>query len=281
MSRYFNEQFRKTVEVNNTILSYRDIGKGFPIVLIHGMTLSSCSYYKTVDILLQNGFRVILIDLPGHGDSIIPPKNFSFSIENLSFTIISLIQKLNIKNFHIVGHSMGGIISLYIASVYSRYIKKVVVINTPVFGSPHRLLLSYPFIGEIMELFLGKWMIRKYLASMKLNEKENSVAINEYINKSEKKGFWLMLTRFSNEIFSNEFIKMVKNYKNFKNETLILWGEKDDWLPFTNAQKFDIILPSSKLSIIKNCGHNPHEECSKEFNKLLLNFHIQQIKGIF
>ena len=189
MSRYFNEQFRKTISINNTVLSYMDRGKGFPIVLIHGMTLSSYSYYKTVDMLLQNGFRVILIDLPGHGDSIVPPKSFSFSIENLSFTIFSLIQKLYIKKFHIVGHSMGGIISLYIASIYSKYIKKVVLIDAPVFGSPHRLLLSYPLVGEIMELFLGKWMIKKYLAAMNLKEKEDSVAIKEYINKSEKKVF--------------------------------------------------------------------------------------------
>ena len=83
-----------------------------------------------------------------------------------------------------------------------------------------------------------------------------------------------MLTRFSNEIFSNEFIKMVDNYKNFNKKIFIIWGEKDDWLPFTVAQKFDTILPNSILSIIENCGHNPHEECCKEFNKLLINFHI-------
>jgi pimeloyl-ACP methyl ester carboxylesterase len=54
--------------------------------------------------------------------------------------------------------------------------------------------------------------------------------------------------------------------------TLIVWGEGDTWISPDNAPKLNADIAGSKLAIIKNAGHVPHEEKPAEFNQLLLEF---------
>jgi pimeloyl-ACP methyl ester carboxylesterase len=63
---------RKTMDMGNYTIHYIDIGQGEPVVMLHGMTLSTYSWRNNVQALLDAGFRVILVALPGHGQTDIP-----------------------------------------------------------------------------------------------------------------------------------------------------------------------------------------------------------------
>ena len=64
-----------------------DIGQGEPVVMVHGMMLSAYSWRNNIHALLDAGLRVILIDLPGHGQTDIPPEPYPYTIEQISSDI--------------------------------------------------------------------------------------------------------------------------------------------------------------------------------------------------
>ena len=63
-----------------------------------------------------------------------------------------------------------------------------------------------------------------------------------------------------------------ENLKNIKNETLIIWGDKDVSYNFEQVDTLNKNIPNSDLAILKGCSHNVHLEKPQEFNKLVLNY---------
>jgi len=95
--------------INNNKICYSDIGEGNVLVLIHGF-MESIETWKYLIPKLSNNYRIIAIDLPGHGKSNL--SNELLNIESYCETVLKLLQKLSIKKCFIVGHSMGGYVSL-------------------------------------------------------------------------------------------------------------------------------------------------------------------------
>ena len=116
------------------LLSYKIVGKGFPVVFLHGF-LESVSMWDYLKLEMMN-FQSILIDLPGHGDSLNEDEDVP-SIEYMAFKVKELLIHLNIKDFSVVGHSMGGYVSLVLknelnisSSGFILNCSKVVLLNS-------------------------------------------------------------------------------------------------------------------------------------------------------
>ncbi len=156
----------------------------------------------------------------------IPPDGFDYSVENVGDTIFSMMMNLRIKRFGMVGHSMGAVLALHIAYKHPDNIRKVVVMDSPVFGPPHKLLLTYPLMGHLAEYCLGRLIIKKYIRSMYYDSsKINAGLIEEDMKSYCRNGFWLTLSKYFKEIFSSQFITMKNNYPNFETDTLILTSD--------------------------------------------------------
>lgn len=87
------------------ILNYRVFGEGHPVVFLHGF-LESISMWDYVEI---NNCKAILIDLPGHGLSGIAPDE---SIASMAAKVIEQLKLLGIRNYDVIGHSMGGYVAI-------------------------------------------------------------------------------------------------------------------------------------------------------------------------
>jgi pimeloyl-ACP methyl ester carboxylesterase len=96
-------------------LSYNDNGKGNTLVLIHGFCESK-ELWKDFEIILSKKFRVITPDLPGFGGS--PLRKTNISIEYYADMIYDLLKELKINKCTIIGHSLGGYITLALAEKY-------------------------------------------------------------------------------------------------------------------------------------------------------------------
>lgn len=93
-------------------LYYEDKGVGKPIVLLHGFC-GTHAYWKYVIEELSSYYRVIAIDLRGHGKSAVSEE--SFTIEDMAQDIYQLLQQMEIENATIFGHSLGGYVTLALA----------------------------------------------------------------------------------------------------------------------------------------------------------------------
>lgn len=100
---------------NHTNIRYRDQGKGSPVVLLHGY-LESLNIWDDFAKALSSDFRVITVDLPGHGESGIPGK--ISTMEGMAECVNAVLVHLDIKKTTVIGHSMGGYATLAFVEMY-------------------------------------------------------------------------------------------------------------------------------------------------------------------
>jgi pimeloyl-ACP methyl ester carboxylesterase len=264
---------RKTMDMGNYTMHYIDIGQGEPVVMLHGMTLSTYSWRNNVQPLLGAGFRVILVDLPGHGQTDIPPEPYSYAGDNIAKNVIQMIDKLGIDQFNLMGHSMGAGMTLYMSIHYPQRVNKAIVIDAPAFGPPRRLLLTYPGMTAFASAFFGRWTVKMNMKAMYYDDslvvKE---MIDEYTRQIRKDGYWNMVSALSHQYFSSKFYKMQSAYQSMPVPVCIIWGEQDSWLHCSTGNKLQERIPNSRLITVPDCGHNPHEECPESVNPVIVEF---------
>jgi len=104
---------KKTIQSNRVEISYRDVGKGdTTLFFVHGSYIDQTYWDKQVDFFKAN-YRVITIDLPGHGAS--GKHREQWSIEGFGDDVVNVIRELKLKNVILIGHSLGGSVILFAA----------------------------------------------------------------------------------------------------------------------------------------------------------------------
>ncbi|PKA82761.1 pimeloyl-ACP methyl ester carboxylesterase [Ulvibacter sp. MAR_2010_11] len=124
------------LKYQHTSLFYEVSGQGPVMVLIHGFLESATMWKKLVPELAAK-YKVVTLDLPGHGAS--GCLSETHSMEQMADAVRSILQHLKIKDAIIVGHSMGGYVALAYAELYTKEIRSLVLLNsTPAEDSPER-----------------------------------------------------------------------------------------------------------------------------------------------
>ena len=241
-----------------------DIGNGTPLVLVHGFLGSSDMWSPQIKFFKDN-FRVIAPALPGFGKS--NAIDSCDSIKCMAKAILNLLEKKEIKNFNLLGHSMGGMIVQEMAKLAGEKILKLIC-----YGTGPR--------GNIPGRFETIDQSREQLKINGLEVTANRIAKTWFIDEDKAKFFYLCDEagkQTSIEATDNGLIAMknwngVKNLKNIKNETLIVWGNQDKAYNFNQVETLNNNIPNSDLKIVDGCSHNVHLEKPEEFNIIVEEF---------
>jgi pimeloyl-ACP methyl ester carboxylesterase len=241
-----------------------DIGNGTPLVLVHGFLGSSDMWSPQIKFFKDN-FRVIAPALPGFGKS--NAINSCDSIKCMAKAILNLLEKKEIKNFNLLGHSMGGMIVQEMTKLAGEKILKLIC-----YGTGPR--------GNIPGRFETIDQSREKLKINGLEVTANRIAKTWFIDEDKAKYFYLCDEagkQTSIEATDNGLIAMknwngVKNLKNIKNETLIVWGNQDKAYNFNQVETLNNNIPNSDLKIVDGCSHNVHLEKPEEFNIIVEEF---------
>ena len=244
-----------------------DTGNGTPLVLVHGFLGSSEMWNPQIN-FFKDKFRVIVPALPGFGKS--NTINSCNSIECMANAILNLLEKKEINNFNLLGHSMGGMIVQEIAKIAGDKILKLIC-----YGTGPR--------GNIPGRFETIDQSRKKLKINGLKNTAYRIAKTWFIKEEKAKYFYLCEEagkQTSIEAADNGLIAMknwngVENLKNIKIETLIIWGDQDKAYNFNQVETLNDNIPNSNLKIIKGCSHNVHLEKPDEFNAVVEEFLIK------
>lgn len=117
----------KNILYKNTKISYTDSGEGNAIVLLHGF-LENKKMWKDYVSFFSNQYRIITIDLLGHGES--DCLGYIHSMEDNARAVYEVLEYLQIKKTTILGHSMGGYVGLAFAELYPESIQKLILLNS-------------------------------------------------------------------------------------------------------------------------------------------------------
>ena len=241
-----------------------DVGKGFPFVFVHGY-LGSSKMWNFQKEFFSKHYRVIIPALPGFGESH-NVKSLD-SINKMARQIIDLLDQKNIDKFNLIGHSMGGMIVQEITKLIGDRVNKLICFAT---GS----------IGEIPGRFETIDETREKLKKDGIEVSFSRVPKKWFVKGDKDKNYYLCkkaVKDVSLETADNALLAM-KNWrgkedlKNIKNETLIIWGDKDTSYNFDQVDTLNKNIKNSRLEIFKDCAHNVHLEQADQFNNLVQKF---------
>jgi len=230
------------------------------ILLMHGSGLSHIVWSFHEQFYSTQGFNVLSVDLPGHGNSEGPSLK---SIEEISDWIKSLMTKLNIEKIIIIGHSQGALVGIDFAARYPKFILSLVLVAGTYKMPVNQDLINYAEAGdEKAILLMMKWGYEGSKAFIGGNP------VKKIINSS----------REIREILAVD-LNACNNYKDGKESlkkiscpTLCIFGDLDKMVPLEVGNKMASMINKSETKIINNCGHMIIFEKAFEMRKLVKEF---------
>ena len=272
---YANEQ-SKFMDVNELQVHYREEGKGFPIVLIHG-TASSLHTWNAWTKELKKTNRVIRLDLPAFGITG-PNKDADYSIKGYTTFLHTFLEKLQLEKFHLAGSSLGGNIAWNYATEHPTKVEKLILVaasGLPT-NKPKPSIFKLAKIPVLSSLFLyvtPKLLILKNLKEVYADDtKISDELVTRYHNMVLRVGNRQAFVDRAKADFKLDVKKNTNKLKRIQIPTLLIWGALDRWIPLDNGKRMDFLIPNSKLVVIPNSGHVPMEEHPKESLKILKSF---------
>ena len=272
---YANEH-SKFIEINGMQVHYRDEGKGFPIVLVHG-TASSLHTWNDWTTALSKNHRVIRMDLPAFGLTG-PNTNADYSIEAYTQFLHQFLSKIKLDKFYLAGNSLGGNIAWNYAAEYPEQIEKLILVDAS--GLPTNKpqpaifkMAKTPVLNSLFLYVTPQFIIRKNMEQVYADDtKITDYLVTRYHKMALRVGNrQAFIDRAKIDFKLGEKENLAK-LKSIEIPTVLIWGAQDTWIPLDNGKRMNNILPNSRLVVLENSGHVPMEENPKESMAVLKRF---------
>jgi 2-hydroxymuconate-semialdehyde hydrolase len=265
-------EIANSIQTGSFHTNYHDIGRGAPIVLLHGSGpgVTAWANWNKLFPLLQASYRVIAPDMAGFGFTERKPDQVCTMNLWVQQTI-DLMDALGLEKTHLVGNSFGGALALSLAIKYPQRVEKLVLMGS--------MGVSFPITYGLDRV----WGYTPSPANM-----EELLEIFTYDHSFATKE--LIQTRYESSIqpgFQESFSSLFpaprqngvesmagnQNYiRSIPHETLIIHGREDRVIPLENSLTLLRLIENAQLHVFGKCGHWTQIEHTKEFAQLLLNF---------
>lgn len=255
----------KNILYKNTKVSYTDSGGGAAIVLLHGF-LENKKMWQDYIALFSKSYRVVAIDLLGHGES--NCLGYVHSMEDNAGAVHEVLENLNIGKAIIVGHSMGGYVALAFAELYPENIQKLVLLNsTSKEDSAEKKLNRTRAIKAVKQNYVNFVS----LAIANLFSENNRTRLAGEIEKVKTEA---LKTPLQGIVASLEGMKIRKDREILLRKNLfpvlLILGKKD---PVLNYEESITQIENTSAELIPfDDGHMSHIENKEELKKVLLEF---------
>lgn len=254
-------------------MHFEKTGAGPAVVLVHGLGASSFSWRDTAA-KLSARFTTYAVDLLGFGQSA-APAGFAYTAKAQADAVAALMQAQGVSNPIIIGHSMGGAVCLYLSAQAGQgkmpTLSKMVLIAAVTRPRSSALGGGSGGAAAITEL-PGPIIARQVLEQAYADPSRITPAqVGGYAKGLSSPGQKQALVKHSANLAQISF--SATELGAIKTETLIIWGEKDNFLPLRDGADLQHALPKAlPLKEVKDCGHIPHEEHAAETNGLIETF---------
>lgn len=260
----YTDQTSGFMAVDDLNIHYRDEGEGPTLVLLHGVGSSLHTWDGWVE-QLSSDYRIVRIDLPGHGLTGIDSQVTQFDIEYMVDKLDKFLVKLDIDELFLAGNSLGGYISWNYALNHPDKVKKLILLDSAGFPQDLPFIMGFsalPVIGEIAGVMMPKFILDMNVeAAFGDSSKVTDELKQRYFDMTTIEGNReSLITTFRLLKEQSENPHLGDRVKDVTSPTLLMWGEKDHWVPLEILAKFEEALPDSHTIIYEGVGHMPMEE---------------------
>ncbi|MBD2665635.1 alpha/beta hydrolase fold protein [Richelia sinica FACHB-800] len=244
---------------------------GTPILLIHGFDSSVLEFRRLLPLLAAKS-ETWAVDLLGFGFTDRLP-GIDYSPQSIKTHLYAFWQKLINRPVILVGASMGGAAAIDFTLTYPDAVEKLVLMDSAGLkgGSPLAKLMFPPLDSWATE-FLRNPKVREKICrtAYKNSDLINADALCCGDLHLQSSNWHQALISFTKSGGYTAF--KLQQLRDIRQQTLILWGDRDKILGTGDAKKFSLAIPRSKLIWIEDCGHLPHLEQANITAQHILNF---------
>ncbi len=256
-----------TFKYQKKTINYTDVGTGKSIVLIHGFT-ESLKIWTGFATQLSKKYRVITLDLPGHGKSDCLAK--VHSMELMAEVVFALLKRIRAGKCMMAGHSMGGYVTLAFAGKYPGMLRGLTLFHSHCFadtpfeqGNRDRTIaiVNQDKFSYVAQFIPGLFPVEVHKKFSKLIER-----LIQRASRMEKEGVVAALEGMKIREDQSELLK------NTKLPVLFILGQKDSKAPVSRLWEMIALPAVSETLILRECGHMGYIEAPEETLNAILGF---------
>ena len=248
------------------MVHYEVFGRGRPVILLHGW-LGSWGLWQETMTWLGRYYRTYALDFWGFGES--GKKRDSYAVQDFVSLVDQFMEQLGIAQAPLVGHSMGGTVSLSVAIQYPQRVSKVVVIGSPIVGSSLNFLLKwfgYRLVAYIVHNNL--WILRlgfRLLAPLYTRDRRWPEMMDRDLSKTTLASFLMSIASLRRTDLRPQLNRVAI-------PVMGMYGDKDivvdpgQWKPLLQG------VPQARLERFEESGHFIMLDEPEKFTRAIHDF---------
>lgn len=271
----------QTVTLHGQALSFVDSGTGPVVLFVHGLLGSHRNWAHLID-RIDDSHRVIVPDLFGHGTSAKPMGDYSLGAH--AATLRDLLDRLGVDKVTIVGHSLGGGISMEFCYLFPERVERLVLVSTGGLGrevNPVLRSATLPGAEWVLPVIASHWVRERgeFIGRMlhKVGWRPGADVTEAWrgftsLSDAEGRRAFLATTRAvidpgGQTVDAGEFLAETIDIP-----TLVVWGGRDRMIPVEHAEQARAYIPDCRVEIFEKSGHFPHLDEPDRFAAVLRGF---------
>ena len=244
---------------------YEDEGQGKAIILLHGFLENSTMWKNIKPVLLKNN-RVVCIDLLGHGNS--DCLGYSHTMSDMADAVLGVINHLQVKEYTLIGHSMGGYVALTLAEKKPEAVLGLCLMNSTYHADDDELKALRKRANKMIQTNFES-MVRMSVANLFSSESRitNKIEIDKVIEEALKTSPQGYIAAQEGMLLREDKFQF---YKKLKAQKLIVIGRKDPVIKGNQLliETRDTDIKCEELSL----GHMSYIENKSELSYLIMRF---------
>ncbi|WP_018341659.1 alpha/beta fold hydrolase [Cytophaga aurantiaca] len=244
---------------------YTDKGSGPVVVFVHGFCESK-DIWKVFAEKLSTHYRVVCLDLPGFGESLLDRDEVS--MEWFADEVHQFIKLLGIAQFTFIGHSLGGYVGLAYAEKYAQHLNGLCLFHSTAYAdSEERKINRDKTIAFIYkygaDLFTQSFIEPLFLLKNRPILKNEITVLKAIAKQSSEKGIIATTAAMRDRADRTDVLATLKK------PVLIIGGKNDATIPIAKLEELSQLSPMIQLAEIEDCGHmGMYEQKEKTFEVL-------------
>lgn len=262
------------VRVGEQLVHVEQSGQGEPVVLLHGFGGSSFAW-RLVTPALARRYRVIAPDLNGFGWTQRPKDVGAYTYAGQAEMVLGALRQLGVERFHVVGHSYGGGLALWLAGRHPERVRSVVLLSSvlPDYSQAQRQAWArFRSLNWLLVHFfvLSRAGVRR---TLELCMHDNALITSELVESYRER---LLVEGVEDAYYGlmapTDLPVPEVALDQVQAPTLVIWGREDKLIPLPRAEKYVTEIPNGRLVVLDGCGHMALEECPQRLLAAMLPF---------
>lgn len=243
------------------------------VVLVHGLGNNAHRDWRRVYPALTDRFRVVMLDLPGFGDS--GALNAGYSFDGLAAALEELAQQLDLQRFDLVGHSLGAAVSLHYTDRYPARVRRLVLVDAA------GMLQKQVFVRQLLEANRSTTLGGLDNVMDLMGPGAGDTWLDLLEDRLDAGAQLLAIPAVRSAVLgmpvhADAALGLVEHdftmaIRSVRAPTFLIWGEGDNVTPMRTGKLLAARMPNARLQVIEGAQHMPMVERPESFNRVLLD----------